>query len=231
MVWFCGGHGECLTGNGDPGGSAPSTLALDSAHLNAVMASWFARYLKGDASASTGPGFEWLADDAKWRSAAAWPARAAAPVTASGRGRITLIAGYGSGEAIKATPAPLAAATAGMKVTVVVRRATQLVGAPKLTLTYSGRGRPAKGAKVFAQLVDDKRKIVVGNQVTPIPLTLDGRRRTVTRDLAPIAASAPKGTIYTLQIISSSKVWAPQRGTGTIDVARARLVLPAVKTG
>jgi ABC-2 type transport system ATP-binding protein len=29
MVWFCGGHGECLTGNGDPGGSAPLTFALD----------------------------------------------------------------------------------------------------------------------------------------------------------------------------------------------------------
>jgi ABC-2 type transport system ATP-binding protein len=84
---------------------------------------------------------------------------------------------------------------------------------------------------VFAQIVDNKRKIVVGNQVTPIPLTLDGRRHTVTRALTPIAASAPKGATYALQIISSSKVWAPQRGTGTITVARARLILPAVKAG
>ena len=231
MVWFCGGHGECLTGNGDPGGSAPSTFALDSLHLNQVMAAWFARYLKGDATADTGPGFEWLADDAKWRSAAAWPAKAGAPITARGAGRITLQAGYGSGEAIKATPAPAAAQQAGMKVSVVVRRPAQLVGAPKLTLSYSGKGRPAKGAKVFAQLVDVKRKIVVGNQVTPIPLVLDGQRRTVTRELTPIAAAAVKGTRYTLQIISSSKVWAPQRGTGSITVRRATLVLPTVKAG
>jgi ABC-2 type transport system ATP-binding protein len=231
MVWFCGGHGECLTGTGDPGGSAPATLSLGSQHLTDAMTAWFARYLKGDASVSTGPGFEWLADDAKWRSAPSWPAKAGAPVTASGAGRIHLVDGYGSGEALKATPAPVAAQQSGMKVTVVVRRAAQLVGAPKLTLAYSGKGKPAKGAKVYAQLVDVKRHIVVGNQVTPIPLVLDGKRRTVTRDLTPIAASAAKGTRYTLQIISSSKVWAPQRGVGTIAVSRARLVLPTVTTG
>ncbi|MCW2983474.1 MAG: hypothetical protein JWR63_1044 [Conexibacter sp.] len=231
MVWFCGGHGECLTGNGDPGGSAPSTFALDSIHLNQVMADWFGRYLKGDASKGTGPGFEWLADDAKWRSSATWPAKAGAPVVATGRGTIHLIQGYGSGEAIKATPAPGAAARAGLRVTVVVRRAAQLVGAPKLTLTYAGQGTPRRNAKVFAQLVDLKRDIVVGNQVTPIPLTLDGRRHTVTRELTPIAAAAVKGTRYTLQVISSSKVWAPQRGTGTIAVSRAKLVLPTVRAG
>ena len=82
---------------------------------------------------------------------------------------------------------------------------------------------------MFAQLDDVKRRLVVGNQVTPIPLVLDGKKHTVTRELTPIAASAAKGARYTLQIVSSSKVWAPQRGTGTIDVARAKLVLPTVK--
>ena len=67
--------------------------------------------------------------------------------------------------------------------------------------------------------------------MTPIPVTLDGKRHTVTRDLDPIAASAPKGTTYQLQIISSSKVWAPQRTAGTLDVTRAKLVLPTVKVG
>ena len=228
MVWFCGGHGECLTGNGDPGGSAPSTLALDSSHLNEAMASWFARYLKGDASVRTGPGFEWLADDAKWRSAPAWPAPTAASITAAGKGTLKLVKGYGSGEAIKATPAK---ASAALQIAVTAPRAAQLVGAPKLTLTYAGRGTPAKGAKVFAQLVDVKRRIVVGNQVTPIPLVLDGGRHTVTRALTPIAAAAAKGARYTLQLVSSSKVWAPQRGTGTVKVSRATLVLPAVKAG
>jgi ABC-2 type transport system ATP-binding protein len=152
-------------------------------------------------------------------------------VPPAGRGRIALVTGYGSGEPIKATPAPTAAARSGMQVTIVVRRAAQLVGAPKVTLTYTGKGRPAKNAKVFAQLLDVKRQIVVGNQVTPIPLTLDGRRHTVTRELTPIAAAATKGTVYRLQLISSSKVWAPQRGVGTITVAKAKVVLPTVKAG
>jgi ABC-2 type transport system ATP-binding protein len=226
MMWFCGGHGVCLTGNGDPGGSGAQTLSLNSQHLTDAMAAWFARYLKGDTATSTGPGFEWLADDAKWRSAASWPAPAAASITATGHGTLKLVKGYQSGEAIKATPAK---ASAALQVAVVAPRSAQIVGAPKLTLSYSGKGTPATGAKVFAQLVDVKRKIVVGNQATPIPLVLDGHRHSVTRLLDPIAAAAAKGTRYTLQIISSSKVWAPQRGTGTVKVARATLVLPVVE--
>ncbi|HEY6757943.1 MAG TPA: CocE/NonD family hydrolase [Baekduia sp.] len=228
MVWFCGGHGECLTGTGDPGGNQPATLSLGSQHLSDVTLRWFDKYLKKDAGANVGPGFEWLADDAKWRSAPSYPAPAAAAVVATGHGKLKIVKGYESGEAMKAMPA---AASKALQVKVSVKSAAQLVGAPKLTLTYSGKGTPAKNVKVFAQLVDVKRKLVVGNQVTPIPVTLDGKRHTVTRDLDPIAASAPKGTTYQLQIISSSKVWAPQRTAGTLDVTRAKLVLPTVKVG
>lgn len=77
--------------------------------------------------------------------------------------------------------------------------------------------------------MDNKRKLVVGNQVTPIPVVLDGKKHTVTRPLDPIAASAPKGTTYTLQIISSSKVWAPQRSVGILRVSKLKLTIPAVK--
>jgi ABC-2 type transport system ATP-binding protein len=225
MVWFCGGHGECLTGTGDPGGTKPATLSLGSQHLSDVTLQWFAKYLKKDASANVGPGFEWLADDAKWRSAASYPAKAGAPVVTTGQGQLKIVKGYQSGEAMKATPV---AASKALQIKVSVKSTAQLVGAPKLTLTYSGKGTPAKGVKVFAQLIDVKRKLVVGNQVTPIPVTLDGKKHTVTRDLDPIAAAAVKGTTYQLQIISSSKVWAPQRTAGTLDVTRAKLVLPTV---
>jgi ABC-2 type transport system ATP-binding protein len=61
MVWFCGGHGVCLTGAGEAGRVERSVLA------------WLARYLKRDTSVQTGPRFEWLADDAKWRSAPDYP--------------------------------------------------------------------------------------------------------------------------------------------------------------
>ena len=227
MVWFCGGHGTCLTGTGD-GATKPSAFTLGTQHLTDLTDAWFAKYLKKDATAKTGPGFEYLADDAKWRSAATFPAPTGAPVVATGKGTLKLVKGYASGEPTMATPAKAAAA---LQITVVAPRAAQLVGAPRLTLSYSGKGTPAKNAKVYAQIVDVKRGIVVGNQVTPIPLTLDGRRHTVTRELTSIAAIAAKGTRYTLQIVSSSKVWAPQRGTGAVTVAKATLTLPTVKAG
>jgi ABC-2 type transport system ATP-binding protein len=229
MVWFCGGHGTCLTGTGDPGGTAPATLSLNSQHLTSAMMAWFAKYLKKDNSADTGPGFEWLADDAKWRSAAAWPAPSAGSVVTTGKGTLKITKGYVSGQATAATPVKKASQALSIKVK--VSKASQLVGAPTLSITYTGKA--AKGAstatKVFAQIVDDKRHIVVGNQVTPLEVFLDGRPRRVTRQLDPIAASAAKGTTYTLQIISSSKVWAPQRSAGTLKASAVKLTLPAVK--
>jgi ABC-2 type transport system ATP-binding protein len=225
MMWFCGGHGQCLTGTGDPGGNGPQTLVLSSQHLSERMLAWFAKYLKKDAGADTGPGFEWLADDARWRSAPAWPVKAGRPIVATGRGTLRLVKGYASGDPLKATPAPEPSA---LQVPVRAPRAAQLVGAPRLTLTYSGTGSPAANGKAFAQIVDARRKIVVGNQVTPIPLVLDGKRHTVARELTPIAASATKGTKYVLQLVSSSRVWAPQRATGSVKVARVRVVLATV---
>ena len=47
MVWFCGGHGVCLTNPGDTSVIERDTLA------------WLARYVKQQ-PVSTGPGFEWI---------------------------------------------------------------------------------------------------------------------------------------------------------------------------
>ena len=58
MLWFCGGHGVCLTGSGE------------ALHVERAVLNWLARYLKRDTTVQTGPRFEWLADDAQWRSAA-----------------------------------------------------------------------------------------------------------------------------------------------------------------
>ena len=54
---------------------------------------------------------------------------------------------------------------------------TQVVGAPQLTMTYSGIGT---SRHVYAQVVDKSTGQVVGNIVTPIPVTLDGRTHTQT---------------------------------------------------
>src|SRR3954471_11582685 len=74
MMWFCGGHGVCLTGSGPAG------------HIEAAVVAWLRRYLARDTSVDTGPCFEWLADDDVWRAADDYPLPAGAAITASGSG-------------------------------------------------------------------------------------------------------------------------------------------------
>ena len=76
MIWFCGGHGVCLTGAG------PGANYLDQRQL-----AWFDRYLRGRPSADTGPKFAWIADDGQLRSSDAYPLnarRSAAAASGSG---------------------------------------------------------------------------------------------------------------------------------------------------
>src|SRR4051794_18143186 len=46
MMWFCGGHGVCLTGSGPAG------------HIEAAVVAWLKRYVAGDSAVDTGPAFE-----------------------------------------------------------------------------------------------------------------------------------------------------------------------------
>jgi ABC-2 type transport system ATP-binding protein len=94
------------------------------------------------------------------------------------------------------------------------------VGEPTLSLTYSGSGA---ATHVFAQLVDEARGVVIGNQVTPIPVTLDGKPHTIER---PLEAIASAGGRYTLQIIGGSQVYGPVRGVAAITFSAIELSLP-----
>jgi ABC-2 type transport system ATP-binding protein len=205
MVWFCGGHGVCLTGSGPAG------------HVEADVVAWLKRYLAGDKSVDTGPRFEWLADDAKWRAGDDYPLPAGPPVSANGSGTLLL----NPADAVSGTP--LAAGRAANAVNVAVdSTGKQIVGEPSLTLTYSGTGA---GTHVFAQLVDEARNVVVGNQATPIPVTLDGQSHTVTRPLEAIASAGGK---YTLQVIGGTMLYGPVRGVAAIDFSKIQLSLPTV---
>jgi ABC-2 type transport system ATP-binding protein len=210
MMWFCGGHGVCLTGAGTPG------------HIEAAVVAWLKRYVANDVSVDTGPKFEWLADDAQWRSTSDYPVAAGAPLTATGSGTLALNpADAGSGTV----------ATAGRAVNAVnvavppPSAATQIVGEPGLELTYSGTGAPA-ATHVYAQLVDEARGVVVGNQATPIPVTLDGQPHTISRPLEAIAASAPAGAKYTLQLTGGTLLYGPVRAAGAITFSQVKLSLP-----
>ena len=196
MLWFCGGHGVCLTGAGHPG-----------PHRAAVVA-WLKRYVAGDTSVDTGPKFEWLADDAQWRSAADYPVAAG---HADHRHRQRHARAQPRRRRRPARSPPPGRAVNAVNVAVPPPSApTQIVGEPQLALTYCGHRR-SRRRHVFAQLVDEARGVVVGNQATPIPVTLDGQPHTITRPLEAIAASAPAGAKYTLQLIGGTLLYGPVR--------------------
>jgi ABC-2 type transport system ATP-binding protein len=205
MLWFCGGHGVCLTGSGPAG------------HVEGAVLAWLKRYLAGEASVDTGPRFEWLADDAKWRAADDYPVPAGPSSTASGSGTLVM----NPADAVSGTP--VSAGRAANAVNVAVNApGRQIVGEPALTLTYSGTGA---GTHVFAQLVDEARGVVVGNQATPIPVTLDGQPHTITR---PLEAIASAGGRYTLQVMGGTMLYGPARGAAAVTFSKIQLSLPTV---
>ena len=79
---------------------------------------------------------------------------------------------------------------------------------------------------MFAQIVDLTRGVVVGNQVTPLPITLDGASHTVSRPLEGIAASLNPSSKLVLQVIGGSQVYGPVRTAAAVQIAKARLEIP-----
>jgi ABC-2 type transport system ATP-binding protein len=210
MMWFCGGHGVCLTGQGPAG------------RIEQAVIAWMRRHLAGDRSARTGPQFEWLADDARWRSTASYPPPHGAPLVGDGAGTLAV----NPGDAVSGTP--IAAGPAANAIDVPIETApAQVAGEPELTLTYRATGLGTAG-HVFAQIVDNARNVVLGNQVTPIPIVIDGAHHTVERSLEGVAAAVGASSRYTLQIIGGSQVYGPVRTTAMVSVSSAHIELPTV---
>jgi ABC-2 type transport system ATP-binding protein len=209
MVWFCGGHGVCLTGSGPAG------------HVEADVIAWLRRYVARDRSVRTGPGFEWIADDARWRSRPAWPPRRGRPLTGRGSGTLAV----NPADALSGTPVAAAPAVNAVNVPIRSRRA-QVVGRPRLRMTYSATGTGQ--GYVFAQIVDLTRGLALGNQVAPVRIRLDGATHTVTRRLDAVAVSAKRSSRYELQIIGGSQVFGPVRTTAAVQVHQARIALPTL---
>jgi ABC-2 type transport system ATP-binding protein len=100
-------------------------------------------------------------------------------------------------------------------------------GAPKVTLTYSGVAANPD-SRVFAQVVDDASAKVLGNQVTPIPVTLDGASHTVTRPLEGVSAETKPGESMTVQIVASTTAYDVQRPGGAVTLSSVHVELPTV---
>jgi ABC-2 type transport system ATP-binding protein len=212
MVWFCGGHGVCLTGSGPAG------------HVEADIIAWLRRYVTGDRSVKTGRGFEWLADDVKWRSASSFPPPSGTPLSARGSGTLA----FSPADAASGTP--IAAGPAANAVNVPIpapSRAVQVAGEPKLSLTYSGTSL-VPNVHVFAQILDNKRGVVLGNQATPVPLVLDGQPHTLAQPLEAVAAAVDASSRYTLQLTGGTQVYGPVRVAGTVQFSSIGLRIPTV---
>ena len=94
MMWFCGGHGRCLTPRGA------------ERYFEAAVLRWLGAYLKGGDPAATGPRFEWIDQNGEWHQASDYPLADAGTVSANGNGTLQLVAGDAgtSGTATAATP-------------------------------------------------------------------------------------------------------------------------------
>ena len=213
MVFFCGGHGACFTGNGPEG------------YLNERTLAWFDRHLRGE-PVRTGPKFAWIDDDGVLRKSRRFPGKRVGELEASGSGTLPLVPGpSGGGAAIFSTPSPVAV---DVPIPGPEGRPRNVLGPPRVHLTYEGTAAPAR-TFAYGQIVNPRTQQVVGNITTPIPLTLDGAERTISRKLEWVAARAKPGEGYRLQLTPTSTVYDIQRSAGSVDFSSIDVSLPLRK--
>jgi ABC-2 type transport system ATP-binding protein len=225
MIWFCGGHGVCLTPAGDQQVITEATIA------------WLDRWVKGT-NAETGPGFSFVDQNGNEYSASQYPIKLGTPLRASGSGTLTLIANGGSGPAhiptgagglIGSVAGGITPAKATHAVNVVVSASKQdlVIGAPQLTLTYSGTTPSgSKPTRVFAQIEDDSTGLLLGNQSTPVPVVLDASTHTISLPLEFVVAALRPGGRLTLQLCATTVAYATPRLGGSISFSRISISLP-----
>ncbi|MFN7149983.1 MAG: alpha/beta hydrolase family protein [Microthrixaceae bacterium] len=228
MLWYCGGHGMCLTDPGDVEAVVTATIA------------WLDRWVKGDESVDTGERIDLLDQFGERHRGDTLPA-ATSVVDGLGSGHIDLVVGGGSGPArapvgstevldsVAASVTP-ARATNAIEVEISIDDEALLVGPPELSLTYQGTS-PAgeRPTRLFAQLVDDTTGLVLGNQITPVPVELDGELHELTLPLESISHSAPAGSSITLQLVATTVAYATPRLGGSVEVESIRVALPVVE--
>ncbi len=232
MLWYCGGHGICLTNQGNPAVVEDASIA------------WLNRWVKRDPSVSTGPPVDIIDQNGVRYAATGYPLATVAPLTAAGSGRLPLVASGGSGPVTLAGSSPgRASPLASVVPGILPARAADavdvriggtnhtslVVGAPTLSLTYRGTVPPGvRPTRIFAQLVDDSTGLVVGNQVTPIAVVLDGQEHSTTVGLEAVCQSVAPGQSLTLQLVATTVAYATPRLGGTIAFSKISIGLPVV---
>ena len=232
MIWFCGGHGRCL----DP----VDVDQQDQLILDSTLA-WLDQYVMGDPGmpADDLPTFQWVDQNGDYYASDFMPFDPEFDgdpiVAASSGGLLPIVPIIGGSGPQNLAPLPfslLAAAPASNSLNLTVQapsetETTYIVGTPELTLTYAGLG--IAGA-VYAQVVDNETGRVLGNLVTPIPLTLDGQTHTVTVPLEAVAYTMDPGDALTVQLTGSALSYL-NLDWGVLSVSGMQLSLPTVDAG
>lgn len=230
MLWFCGGHGICRTDPGDRSLIDDRTLA------------WLDRHLKGDDGAEVGPvvdfldqdGARWTGDDHPFEPddtiLAEGDGGTLALTVDSHAGPVELAAGTGEGtDSVFAGITPSAADVA-IELTATADADALVVGSPRVTMTYRGTTPDGEQpTRVFAQLVDDETGLVLGNQLVPVPVTLDGDEHTVEVDLELVVHHLRAGRSVTLQLVATTPAFATPRLGGELVATDLRLELPVTE--
>jgi ABC-2 type transport system ATP-binding protein len=228
MLWFCGGHGICLTKPGDTALIQHDTIA------------WLDHYLKGRTRVRTGPVFQWVDQHGVEHTGGDYPLASAGTLSASGSGTLQVNATGGAGPVIPGSGAGALGSFAANVAPALASNAVDLkfaaphssklvVGAPTLTLKYSGLSTNGRtSTSIYAQVIDDSSQLVLGNQITPIPVTLDGATHTLTLPLEILAATDRPGESFTLQLTPSTVAYQTQLALGTIDFSQIKIALPLV---
>lgn len=226
MVWFCGGHGVCLTNEDDSSRVVQATM------------DWLARYVQGDDSVDTGPVFSTVDDEGAVWTGQDVPSPAGFVEQVDDNGVLDLSAEGGSGPATVSAAnggalgpvvAGITAAPASNAVSLelVASSDTLVVGAPLLHLEYFGTaGAGDAPTRVFAQLVDTARGVVVGNQVTPIDVVLDGASHSIDVQMEMVAQSMAAGESLQLQLTPTAVEFATPQLGGHIQFTSFGLRLP-----
>ena len=224
MLWYCGGHGTCLT---DPG---------DEERVKDAAVAWLQHWVLDDATVELGPVVEVLDQHGATYAFDDYPVPTDAELSATGAGSLSLIADGGSGpavpppdspdDALRGVVLPFTPGRAEHAVEVAVPTPADpvlVLGAPMLRLRYSGT---SGSSHVYAQIVDETTGLVLGNQVTPIPVTLDGGVHTVEIPLELVAHTTDPGKHLILQIVSSTVAYAQVTTDGQIQFDEISITLP-----
>ncbi|TRW88485.1 peptidase S15 [Mycolicibacterium sp. 018/SC-01/001] len=234
LIWYCGGHGTCLPGQGN--GDADEVWFLTE------TAEWMQRYVKDLPIPADPYAFEWTDQNSdRWASETRptaddfYDADSKVPPTVWDTGKtlpiIPFIGGSGPQPEIPLPYGLGAGSVATNAVTIPISNPggeANVVGAPHVVINYSGLG---SSRHIYAQVVDKSTGLVVGNIVSPVPVTLNGRDQVAEIDLEDIAYTMTPDSDLELQIFTTATPFLNLTQFGFVHIDSVEVTLPTTSAG